>query len=362
MLVSVITPCRCEGPFIDRFVAQVASQRLPPGVELELLVAEGRSSDDTYARLTALAAERPWLRVLDNPRGSTPAGLNIAIRHARGDYLVRMDVHTDYAEDYVAECLAALEQTGADNVGGPWVARGEGRRGRAIARAFQSKWSTGGGRAHDPDYEGWVDTVYLGCWPRCAFERFGLFDESLTRGQDSEFNYRIWRKGGRVWQTPRIRSWYQPRRSLSALFRQYAQWGYWKVAILKKHRAPASHRQLAPALCLLALLASLPVMLIEPWAVAPVAAAVALYALANLAVAAAVMRAEEEPRGSIFEMVVQTLLLAIVFPVFHFGYGYGYLRGLVDFLALRRTPRPGFERLTRPAGAADQARSHAAGR
>lgn len=362
MLVSIITPCRGEGRCVQRFVEQVEAQRLPPGVELELLVAEGRSLDDTYARLTALAAERPWLRLLDNPRGSTPAGLNIAIRHARGEYLVRMDVHTDYAPDYVAECLAALELTGADNVGGPWVARGEGRRGRAIAQAFQSKWSTGGGRAHDPDYEGWVDTVYLGCWPRRTFERFGLFDESLIRGQDSEFNYRIWRKGGRVWQTPRIRSWYQPRRSLYALFRQYAQWGYWKVAILKKHRAPASHRQLAPALCLLGLLVALAATLIEPWAAAPLAAAVALYGLANIAVAFAVRRGQPGRHGSIRAAVAETGLLAAVFPVFHFGYGYGYLRGLVDFLLLGRSPRPGFQQLTRPAPASDQARSHAAGR
>lgn len=354
MLVSVITPCRCESACIERFVEQVEAQRLPDGVELELLIAEGRSPDDTYARLTALAASRPWVRVLDNPRGTTPAGLNIGIRHAAGAVIVRMDVHTQYAPDYVAECLAALETSGADNVGGPWVARGEGRLGEAIALAFQSRWSTGGGRAHDPDYEGWVDTVYLGCWRREAFEKHGLFDESLTRGQDSELNFRIWRNGGRVWQTPRIRSRYQPRSSLTALFRQYAQWGYWKVAILKKHRAPASLRQLAPAICLLGLAAALPAAWMKPFWALPLAALIALYAWANVAAGAAVSLSARRP--------LLAPLLAIAFPVFHFGYGYGYLRGVLDFLVLGRSPSAGFERLTRPSAAGDRARGQAAGR
>lgn len=354
MLVSVITPCRREAGRVASFVRQVEAQRLPPGVEIELLVAEGRSDDETYSRLTALAASRPWLRVLDNPRGSTPAALNIAIRHARGEVLVRMDVHTVYAPDYIAECLAALESSGAECVGGPWVARGEGVMGEAIALAFQSKWSTGGGRAHDPSYEGWVDTIYLGCWRRTTLERVGLFDERLTRGQDSELNFRIWRRGGRVWQTPRIRSWYQPRGSLRALFRQYAQWGYWKVAILKKHRVPASLRQLAPALCLLGLLLAIPAALIRPSLAGPLGVLVGLYAIANLFAGALVAGRGRRRRLA--------PLVAIAFPVFHFGYGYGYLRGLLDFLVLRRRPSAGFQRLTRPAGGADQARGQAAGR
>ncbi|MBI1357002.1 MAG: glycosyltransferase [Acidobacteria bacterium] len=354
MLVSILTPCRCEGPYIEDFVANVESQELPPEVEIELLVAEARSEDDGYQRLSRLAADRPWLRVLDNPRRTTPAGLNIAIRQARGDVLLRMDVHTTYAPDYVAECLRALESSGADNVGGPWVARGEGFVAETIALAFQSKWSTGGGRAHDPGYEGFVDTVYLGCWRREAFARFGRFDESLIRGQDSELNFRIWLRGGRVWQTPRIRSWYQPRRSLVALFRQYAQWGYWKVAILRMHRAPASLRQLAPGLFLLGLAAGLPAAWVWPVLAAPWLGVVAAYLLANIAAAVVVCR-----RAGAWKFLA---LLPAVFAVFHFGFGYGYLRGAVDFLALRRQASSRFERLTRPTAPVREARGHVASR
>ena len=253
MLISITTPCLNEASYISGFVADVFRQQAPPSASLELIIADGRSDDGTREILEDLARADQRIRVVDNPRRSTPAGLNLAIRNARGAALVRMDVHTAYAEDYVLECVRTLETTGADNVGGPWIPRGDGPVSSAVALSFASPWVAGGGRAHDPNYEGPVDTVYLGCWRRGAFERFGLFEETLTRAQDSEYNFRILRNGGRVWQSPRIRSWYTPRDSLGALARQYAQYGYWKVATLKKHGQPASLRQLVPGAFLVAL-------------------------------------------------------------------------------------------------------------
>src|SRR6185503_8328208 len=146
---------------------------------------------------------------------------------------------------------------GADNVGGPWVAEGRGRGGKAIAAAFRSPFCSGGGKAHDPHYEGEVDTVYLGCWARATFDRAGLFDPNLVRNQDDEFNFRLRRMGGRVWQSPRIKSTYTPRASLSALFRQYIQYGFWKVAVVRKHRALASWRHVVPALFVSSIMISL---------------------------------------------------------------------------------------------------------
>src|SRR5689334_5169766 len=150
-----------------------------------------------------------------------------------------MDAHTQCAPDYLRECMIALRKTDADNVGGPWIAKGTGIVGRAIAAAFQSAFGIGGGRAHDPNYTGVVDTVYLGCWPRRVFDRFGLFDEELVRNQDDEFNLRITRGGGKIWQSRSIKSSYQPRGSLHLLFQQQLQYGYWKVRVIQKHKIPA---------------------------------------------------------------------------------------------------------------------------
>lgn len=340
MLISVIAPCLNEAGHIESFVREVFRQRLRDSDGLELLVADGGSTDGTLAKLDALSIAYPQLQVLQNPERITSCALNRGIRASTGQVIVRMDIHTTYADDYIAECLAALEETGADNVGGPWVAKvGGGRIGEAVALAFACRWVTGGGKAHDPSHEGPVDTVYLGCWRREAFQRFGLFDEGLVRAQDSEFNFRTLLMGGKIRQTPRIRSWYQPRRSVTQLFRQYGQYGYWKVATLKKHGQPASLRQLVPGAFVFALLALLVASLFAPaWVWAPLLL-FGTYLLAGIASAAHVCR-----RHARWDLLPY---LPPVFGAYHFGFGCGYLRGVLDFLILNRPPSAAMVMLTR---------------
>src|SRR5204863_2888738 len=219
-------------------------------------------------------------------------GLNRALALARGEVIVRMDVHTEYAGDYIAQCLAALESTGADNVGGPWHAQPDADAGpmqQAVAAAFQSRWVAGGAASRRLDFDGWVDTVYLGCWPRASFDRFGGFDENLVRNQDDEHNLRISQGGGRVWQSSRIRSVYRPRARLGQVFRQYLQYGYWKPFVMKKHGQPASVRHVVPALFVaaLSLCALLAVLAGPAW---PLLALAALYAAAVAAMTIGVAR------------------------------------------------------------------------
>ena len=103
------------------------------------------------------------------------------------------------------------------------------------------------------NYSGRVDTVYLGCWPREVFDRIGMFDEELVRNQDDEFNLRLVRSGGKIWQSTRIKSWYHPRETLRQLFSQYVQYGYWKARVMQKHKLPASLRHVIPACFILEL-------------------------------------------------------------------------------------------------------------
>jgi glycosyltransferase involved in cell wall biosynthesis len=222
--VSIIGPCRNEEQHLAAFADSVLAQRLPAGWTLEIVIADGMSDDGTRRALDGLVARDPRVRFVDNPERIVSSGLNRALGAATGEVVVRMDVHPEYAPDYVLECLAALHLTGADNVGGPWRAVADPQGGptqAAVAAAFQSRWVAGGALSRQIDYDGPADTVYLGAWPRRTFERFGGFDENLVRNQDDEHNLRIVKGGGRVWQESRIHSSYRPRATLGQVFRQY---------------------------------------------------------------------------------------------------------------------------------------------
>jgi succinoglycan biosynthesis protein ExoA len=326
--ISIISPCRNERDYIAGFVASLLAQELPESCTLEVLIADGLSDDGTREILDALAARHPTLRVVSNPGRIVSKALNAAIREATGDVIVRMDAHTTYAPDYVRACVETLERTGADNVGGPWRAAGESYLQKAIALVSHSPFASGGGRSHALDYEGEVDTVYLGCWRKAIFERVGLFDEELVRNQDDELNLRIVRAGGRVWQSPRIRSTYAPRSSLANLFSQYKQYGYWKVRVIQKHTLPASIRHVVPGAFAFMLLALAALSLIWAPARAGLGLLLAAYAAANL-----IASVHTCITAGTFRYLP---VIPIVFAGYHVGYGWGFLRGVVDFLLLRR--------------------------
>lgn len=337
-IVSVIVPCRNERDHIKEFVADVLSQQVG-NWRLEVIVADGQSDDGTRECLQTLSERDPRLRWIDNPCRIVSTGLNLAIAVAHGDIVVRMDVHTRYAEDYVRQCVLVLERTGAMCVGGPWVAEGCTLTQRAIAAAFQSRIGSGGAASRQADFSGWVDTVYLGAWWRAELQRLGGFDEALVRNQDDELALRIHRKGGRVWQSSDIRSVYVPRASLAALYRQFSQYGYWKVPVLRKHRLPASLRHVAP-FAFFSLLVALAV--VTPfWALA----GTALIGLVLIYLGALVAGTGHR-RGALQSDVPRWMTLAAV-ATMHMGYAVGFGRALWDFWILRKGCRESMIQITR---------------
>ena len=336
--VSVLIPVRNEASCLADCLKTILSQDYPASC-MEVLIAEGMSTDGTRDVVNEYCRRDRRVRLIENPQGIVSTGLNAAIGAARGRLVIRMDAHTAYAPDYIQQCVTVWRETGADNVGGPWVARGEGYISQAIAAAFQSPFAVGGARGHDPRHEGPVDTVYLGCWPKEVFARVGGFDEELVRNQDDEFNLRLTRAGGRIWQSPRIRSWYRPRGSLPALFRQYAQYGYWKVRVIQKHKLPASVRHLVPALFIAILLL---LTLAAPWWRPALWAWVGLASTYLLSAVAASFLTCRKAEWKLFAV------MPLVFACYHFGYGWGFLRGIWDWVVRRKRPATAFTRLTRP--------------
>jgi len=338
--VSVIVPCRNEAAHIEAFCRSVAAQQLPDGWALQVVVADGGSDDGTRAALEALCVADTRFAVIDNPGRIVSTGLNLALARAGGEVIVRMDVHTQYADDYIAQCIAALQASGADNVGGPWRAQADATApamAQAIAAAFQSRWVAGGAASRRLGWSGWVDTVYLGCWPRASFDRFGGFDETLVRNQDDEHNLRIRRGGGRVWQSAAIRSSYRPRASLAQAFRQYLQYGYWKPFVMRKHGQVASLRQLVPGLFVAG--AGLFALSALVGHAGPLVAWLALYGAAVCALTAAVA-VERRPGAAAL------LRVPAVIAAYHLGYGLGSLWGWFDVLR-GRAGAARFSQLTR---------------
>jgi glycosyltransferase involved in cell wall biosynthesis len=336
--ISIVVACRNESNHIRAFVDSLLEQDLE-GIDWELIIAEGMSVDGTAEYLSELACGNSNITIIQNYSRIVSTGLNAAIRSARGDIILRMDAHTEYARDYIKCCLRALDRSGACNVGGPARTRARGLRARAIEAAYHNPLSTGGARFHDESYSGYVDTVPYGCWRKDTLLRLGLFDEQLVRNQDDELNLRLRRSGGKIWQSSEIVSWYRPRTTLVSLFHQYFQYGFWKVCVIRKHKIPASWRHLIPGGFVLVNLALLFTVLglaasdsqkatgklFLEWAV-----------LLGLYAAGCLIAAIYSARRYGWQLLIY---LPLTFPVFHFSYGLGFLAGLI-YWPFAGTQRP----------------------
>ncbi len=331
--ISIIIPMLNEAGHIGRLMADISAQDFDG--EVEVLVADGGSDDDSVGVLSA-AAQRFGiaLTVIENPNRWVSWGLNACIRGATGDLIVRLDCHSNYPRDYLRRLAVASEATGAWNVGGVMVPEGRATTERAVACAMDSPFGgIGWTRKAGADARTEVDTVTYGAFRREAFERAGLFDETLVRNQDDELNLRLRRAGGTIVLDPSIVVTYTPRGSYRKVARQYYEYGLWKVPVMQKHGQVLSARSLAPA-ALVGSLGSLGVAgVVLPTARKALGAELVLYSALALAAAVTSVRARDEPPRMIPRV-------AAVFPSFHLGYGAGLAHGLLRALRARSRQRP----------------------
>ncbi|MCG2787111.1 MAG: glycosyltransferase family 2 protein [Anaerolineae bacterium] len=335
--VTVILPIRNEAAYIERCLDAILAQNYTG--EIEIIVVDGMSIDDTRKRVGQITQHSAFsIRLLDNPGKIVPTGINIALRQARSEIIIRVDGHTLIAPDYIYQCVESLQCSAADNVGGRMNAVGKTLFGKVVALATSTPFGVGGGRFHYSEKEELVDTVYMGAWPRRVFEQIGLFDEELVRDQDDEFNYRIRAAGGKILLSPAIKSEYTVRSTPRALWRQYFQYGFWKIRVLQKHPRQMSIRQFVPPLFVLALLFSFALFLLsisrlapahwhlilDTWYLIPV-----LYLLANLVASILTIYRAQKTTQSPF--TIYHLLLPLIFAILHISYGLGFLLGLFKF-------------------------------
>ena len=334
--VSVIMPVRNEGQFLGRAIASIV--RSGEGVpSYEIIVVDGMSDDDTRAVVARAQADHDTIRLLDNPARTVPHALNAGIRAATGDIIVRVDGHAEVAPDFLAANVRELEaRPECACVGGPIESVDLDADSAAISTAMSSRFGVGNARFRTGGEEGYVDTLAFGAYRKADLYAVGLFDEELVRNQDDELNYRLFKAGRRIWFSHAIRSRYFVRSSLRGLFKQYFQYGYWKMYVNRKHRTITSVRQLAPPMFVALLIV---LLVASPFATD---AGLSLIALLLVYLLAAAYFAFDATRdfGKVLGVVK-------AFVTLHVGYGLGYLAGVRDFLVLRRRPAASSAELSR---------------
>ena len=316
--VTIAMPAFNEEKYIEACIASVQAQDYPAD-HVEILIADGRSTDATRDILARLTAADPRIQMIDNPARLQAAGLGLLVKAASGEVIVRMDVHCEYAPDYVRRCVETLERTGADNVGGAQRARAKTFFQRALCAALGSPLGVGGAKYRSAEAEGFVDTVFLGAFRRRVFETIGLWDPGAITNEDAELNQRILESGGQIYLSRDIVVHYYPRESYRALATQYFRYGRGRArTLLKLGRFPT----LRPMLPFAMVVGGVALIALPPlWPIAPAAAAA--YALATGAEAVRV-------GGKLGPLAIPTVWG--IFPVLHASHGAGFAAGLWQYL------------------------------
>jgi succinoglycan biosynthesis protein ExoA len=295
----------------------------------EVILALGPSIDGTNELVAEMSAADPRIRAIENPVGSTPAGLNVAIRASVHPVVVRVDAHSVLPSDYTRVAVRVLQESGADNVGGIMHAEGRTPFESAVALAYGSRVGLGGTPHHVGGQAGPAETAYLGVFRRDRLFEVGLFDEGIKRGQDWELNRRLRQTGGTVWFTPELVVTYRPRPSLRRLVRQFVATGLWRGELARRFPANNGLRYFVPPAMVAAMALGIVAGIVgivgaatgTAWAWALLGFVVpAVYLVFVVLGAVAVARRAGLP----------TLLwLLVVLPCIHVGWGIGFIIGFL---------------------------------
>lgn len=318
--VSVIIPVRNEQNYLDACIRSILEQDYPHE-HMEVFFVDGQSTDSTCCILARYQNRFPSLfYILDNPHHTVPYAMNRGIRASKGEFIIRLDAHAEYAKDYISQCVRYLQQTDADNVGGAVITKSKGFMGGAIAQMLSSPFGVGNSAFRTNGKDGYVDTVPFGAFRREVFDKYGYYDERLTRNQDNEMNYRIRKGGGKILMSHDIQLSYYCRNTLRGILKMGVQNGKWNIITLFLCPGAMSLRHFVPFFFVFSLI-TLPLLgMICPlfWWLLSVEGC--CYFLLDLFCS---IRCAFKSRGGYFP------LLLVLFPLFHISYGLGSFAGFL---------------------------------
>jgi len=318
IIVSVIVPMRNEGNYVEKCMKSILSQDFPLE-KLEVIVVDGLSEDKSQEIAKYYAKMYPdTVKLIENVNKTVPFAMNIGIKKSVGKYIVRLDAHSEYANDYISKCISTIEETDADNVGGLLITRGVGFIGEAFAKVISSKFGVGNSGFRTNASSGYVDTVPFGTYKRETFEKYGFYDTRLTRNQDNELNYRIRKNGGKVYLNSDIKLTYFCRNNIADILRQSFENGKWNIITTKLCPGAMSVRHFVPLGFLLSLITMPVIIFFLPILVWLFIAELGLYLILNIFFS-----------FKLASGISQIPILFILFPLMHLSYGFGSLVGLL---------------------------------
>ena len=334
--VSITIPARNEEKYIEKCINSIMHSDYPQE-KIKVFVCDGLSTDNTRSIVSKLSEQYPNVLLIDNEKQTTPYALNLGLKASNCAIKIILGAHAEIDKDFIKNNVSVLNNYPEVGCAGGIIENVyENESAETIGLAMSSAFGVGNAHFRTGSKNGFVDTVAFGAYRKEVFEKIGYFDEDLIRNQDDEFNFRLLQNGFKIYLNSHIKSKYYVRASFSKLYKQYYQYGYWKVYVNKKHKAVTSIRQLVPLFFVLFLFLGFTLSFFN-WILGT------LFSLGIVAyLILAIVFASQKSNS--FEKIIG---IAYTFFLLHFSYGLGYLVGIFDFIALNKGPRKSSQKLTR---------------
>lgn len=319
--ISLIVPIYMEEKYIKEFLNSLCMQTYPLE-KMEIILIDGMSTDRTREIIKEFMKKHPNydIRLLDNPNKYQVFALNLGIKQASGEIIVRLDAHSNFPPNYIELCVQTLLETGADNVGGLAITRGKSKFSQISAKMLNSKFGVGNSAFRTYAKSGYVETVPFGTYHKELFEKIGLFDERLIRNEDNEFNSRILKNGGEIYLNHDIRFEYYGRDNFFGLLKYAFSNGMWNIITLYLTKGSMRIRHFIPFFFFLYILIGGIVSTIIPKLLPYWLSFFFIYFILDV-ISTTILT--KKPRD---------LLLLLLFPVFHVTYGVGSFIGLFKII------------------------------
>ena len=336
MTVDIIIPCRNEIIYIERCIGSIINSNYPLEL-INIYVCDGVSDDGTINIIKQLTKKHKQVHLIVNEQKTTPFALNLGIKSSHSAIKIILGAHAEIHPDFIKENVAILNKDSSIGCAGGIINNiYENKTSEIIGKAMSSPFGVGNAHFRTGQKEGLVDTVAFGAYRKEVFESIGYFDEDLARNRDDEFNYRLLKNNFKIYLSKKIISSYYVRASFKDLFRQYYQYGFWKVYVNKKHRTITTLRQLIPSLMVTTLILGFVFSFLNMFFALLFSTEIVLYLIGSC------WFASKKANN-----LKQLFAIIFTFLILHTSYGIGYLYGILKFILFKRNPTEKNQQLTR---------------